>query len=239
MMQRHLKFSTMAYFPIRRFSTIIESMSQHGHLNDSRLLFPRIPFMLQCSCISRSSRPLGYYDALEITPTATQAQVKKQYYRLSKQYHPDTNKNENAAKKFRDISEAYEVLGNITKRRMYDKGVLNIGVAASPTEAEEYSKKFYESRSKRRQAPSTTGRTPIYDFDEWSKTHYENTFKKQEKGKECIDKLKKKLEKDKEESKSESIMIVMIFFVFLVFYQTTVKGIFDFDTDEKEPKKRG
>lgn len=234
-MQKYFQVSTMPNFQVRRFSTIIESMSRHGSFIDSRLLFPPLPFMQQCCCISKSSRPLGYYDSLEVTPNATQAQVKKQYYELSKQYHPDTNKKDNAAKKFRDISEAYEVLGNITKRRMYDQGVLNIGVASSPAEAEDYSKKFYESRSKRRQAPTTSGRTPIYDFDEWSKLHYENTFRRKENAKDRLEFLRKRAEKEKEESKSESVMMVMVFFVCLVFYQTTIKGIFDRDT--REPKK--
>lgn len=64
-----------------------------------------------------------YYDTLGISPSATQNDIKSAYYRLSMLYHPDKNKgSETAAQKFRDISEAYEVLGNYKTRKLYDKG---------------------------------------------------------------------------------------------------------------------
>lgn len=68
----------------------------------------------------------NYYDDLEIPKTSTQSEIKNAYYSLSKEYHPDKNKTEVAAKKFRSISEAYEVLGNFRKRRMYDKGQFTV-----------------------------------------------------------------------------------------------------------------
>lgn len=65
----------------------------------------------------------NHYDSLGLTSKATQADVKSAYYKLSMRYHPDKNKgSEEASKQFRDISEAYEVLGNVKLRRMYDKG---------------------------------------------------------------------------------------------------------------------
>ncbi|CAL4078382.1 unnamed protein product [Meganyctiphanes norvegica] len=228
----------MPNFTGRRFTTIIGTMCRHGSCIDSGLLSPRLPSVQQRFCISKTSRPLSYYEALEITPGANQSQVKKQYYKLSKQYHPDTNKENSAAIKFREISEAYEVLGNITKRRMYDKGLINIGVSSSPAEAEEYSKRFYESRSKRSQAPTASGRTPIYDFDEWSKLHYESTFRRSESGKERVEFLREKKRVDLEESKGESIMVFVMFLVFLVFYQTTVGFFYNNDIVDKDPKKK-
>lgn len=65
----------------------------------------------------------NHYNSLGITSKATQADVKGAYYKLSMIYHPDKNEgSSDAAQKFRDISEAYEVLGNIRLRRLYDKG---------------------------------------------------------------------------------------------------------------------
>lgn len=65
----------------------------------------------------------NHYDSLGITPKATQSEVKNAYYKLSMQYHPDRNEgSEAAAKQFRDITSAYEVLGNVKMRRLYDKG---------------------------------------------------------------------------------------------------------------------
>lgn len=67
----------------------------------------------------------NHYESLGISPGSTQGEVKSAYYKLSKVYHPDKNQgNEEYAKKFRDISEAYEVLGNTQSRRLYDKGEL-------------------------------------------------------------------------------------------------------------------
>lgn len=65
----------------------------------------------------------NHYDVLGITPKATQTDVKAAYYRLSMVYHPDKNEGCNSAsEKFRDITTAYEVLGNFKLRRLYDKG---------------------------------------------------------------------------------------------------------------------
>ena len=48
-------------------------------------------------------------------------EVKKEYRKLAKKYHPDANPgNQKAEEKFKDISEAYEVLGNKEKRHKYD-----------------------------------------------------------------------------------------------------------------------
>lgn len=71
------------------------------------------------TCVAANS----FYDALGITKAATQQDIKKAYYKLSKVYHPDKNKGcLNSAEKFRLVSEAYEVLGNFRTRRLYDKG---------------------------------------------------------------------------------------------------------------------
>lgn len=68
----------------------------------------------------------SHYDALGITPKATQAEVKSAYYKKSMEFHPDRNKgSDDAAQQFRDASSAYEVLGNVKLRRLYDKGVMN------------------------------------------------------------------------------------------------------------------
>ena len=58
-----------------------------------------------------------YYKILGINPTASQEEIKKTYRKLSKSYHPDMGGNEN---KFKEISEAYDMLGNENKRKGYD-----------------------------------------------------------------------------------------------------------------------
>ncbi|KAK2949623.1 putative Chaperone protein DnaJ [Blattamonas nauphoetae] len=65
-----------------------------------------------------------YYKILDIPRTATQEEVKKAYKRQSKIFHPDRNKDiskEEAESRFSDIAEAWEVLGDAEKRRVFDQ----------------------------------------------------------------------------------------------------------------------
>ncbi len=63
-----------------------------------------------------------FYAVLGVPAKATAEELKKQYRRLAKQYHPDSNKGDpKAADRFKEISEAYNVLGDATKRRQYDE----------------------------------------------------------------------------------------------------------------------
>ena len=63
-----------------------------------------------------------YYKILGVDRKASQPEIKKAYRKLAKQYHPDKNPDDKAAeKKFKDISEAYEVLGDEENRKKYDQ----------------------------------------------------------------------------------------------------------------------
>ncbi|ENN79355.1 hypothetical protein HUJ04_009354 [Dendroctonus ponderosae] len=63
----------------------------------------------------------NYYEILGVGRNASPAEIKKAYYKLAKQYHPDVNKNDpEAQRKFQDASEAYEILGDDGKRKQYD-----------------------------------------------------------------------------------------------------------------------
>lgn len=61
-----------------------------------------------------------YYQILGVPRNASAKEVKTAYYKLAKQFHPDQNKDASAKQKFQDVSEAYEVLSDETKRREYD-----------------------------------------------------------------------------------------------------------------------
>jgi curved DNA-binding protein CbpA len=64
---------------------------------------------------------LRYYDILEVSPVATQEEIKKSFRNLALKYHPDKNKNsEESKQRFMKIVEAYEVLSNEQSRRKYD-----------------------------------------------------------------------------------------------------------------------
>ncbi|RPA87082.1 DnaJ-domain-containing protein [Ascobolus immersus RN42] len=78
------------------------------------------------------------YDALGIQPSATQDDIKKAYRKGALKYHPDKAGKDNAtaAEKFKDISQAYEILSDPEKRKVYDQFgldfILRGGTAAPP-----------------------------------------------------------------------------------------------------------
>lgn len=61
-----------------------------------------------------------YYSQLNVSKGATQDEIKKAYFKLAKEFHPDVNKAPEAKEKFATINEAYETLGDDSKRRVYD-----------------------------------------------------------------------------------------------------------------------
>lgn len=62
-----------------------------------------------------------YYEILGVSRNATEKEIKKAYRRLARKYHPDVNPSKDAEEKFKEISEAYEVLMDKNKRAQYDR----------------------------------------------------------------------------------------------------------------------
>lgn len=62
-----------------------------------------------------------YYKVLGVTDKATQADIKQAYRKLARKYHPDVSKEKDAESRFKEVGEAYEVLGDAEKRAEYDQ----------------------------------------------------------------------------------------------------------------------
>ncbi|XP_008280766.1 dnaJ (Hsp40) homolog, subfamily C, member 30b [Stegastes partitus] len=118
----------------------------------------------------------AYYDILKVSPSATQSQIKTAYYKQSFIYHPDKNPGSNEAIQcFSEISEAYTVLGNISLRRKYDRGILSqsdIQNAGRPSSKESTGRSTGSPQQHSARQFTQPGGKPIFDFDAFYRGHY-------------------------------------------------------------------
>lgn len=147
----------------------------------------------------------GYYDILEVTPAATQAQIKTAYYKQSFLFHPDRNAGSDAATaRFSEISEAYTVLGNKTLRKKYDRGLLSlsdlVGTArASGKDAAGSGAK--QPGTSRRSVMEPDGQEKI--FDDFFKSHYHEQLRREKELRVRREEFLKKQTESFEEKKSD------------------------------------
>jgi molecular chaperone DnaJ len=62
-----------------------------------------------------------FYKELGLGKNATKDEIKKSYFKLAKEFHPDVNKAASAKDKFATVNEAYETLSDESKRKIYDQ----------------------------------------------------------------------------------------------------------------------
>ncbi|XP_069470892.1 dnaJ homolog subfamily C member 30, mitochondrial [Ambystoma mexicanum] len=116
----------------------------------------------------------AYYDILGVAGSATQSEIKTAYYRQSFLYHPDRNSgNRQSADRFSEITEAYHILGSVTLRKKYDRGILSLEDVRSAGKPSE--RKEGPAMAKRAQTTSSSHYSPskpVFDFDEFYRAHY-------------------------------------------------------------------
>nr|QTU90361.1 DnaJ homolog subfamily C member 30 [Nilaparvata lugens] len=172
-----------------------------------------------------------YYSVLGLSPGATVGEIKSAYYNLSMIYHPDKNDGSaEAAEKFRSITEAYDILSNINRKKLYDKGLHNPSTSSTDTCK---TKDNFKNRS----SVPQYGRTPYYDFDSWTKAHYGRTFRQDQSEKARVNNLKRS-EIDAKANRKIDISLMGILVVFLTL-SCLLEYIYESNLDKvKETNKK-
>ncbi|KAL6116050.1 dnajc30 [Pungitius sinensis] len=179
---------------LRAFCAVVFILAERG--SDNRKRLKRHPDPLHASTRGYSRRrdssskqpPLlhrsrtSYYDTLKVSPAATQSQIKTAYYKQSFVYHPDKNPgDEEATQRFSEVSEAYTVLGSISLRRKYDRGILSRSEAQGagrPSSGEAASQSAGPPQQKQQQHLyrarrfTQAGGKTMFDFDAFYRAHY-------------------------------------------------------------------
>jgi len=90
------------------------------------------------------------YDTLGVSKSASADEIRKAYRKLARKYHPDVNPNDKSAElQFKQVSAAYEVLGDDTKRKSYDEfGEASLQGGFDPAKAREY-QRWQQTRQQR------------------------------------------------------------------------------------------
>ena len=114
---------------------------------------------------------MDYYAILGLQKSASQDDVKKAYRKLARKYHPDLNPNDKEAeKKFKEINEANEVLGNPENREKYDK------YGENWKHGEEYEKMRQQQQSSGRSAGGFEGFSGNYGGGEDFSDFFQSMF---------------------------------------------------------------
>ncbi|XP_057494654.1 chaperone protein dnaJ A7A, chloroplastic-like isoform X1 [Actinidia eriantha] len=118
------KLSTCSKCFSRKMKALASPSSSIFSQNSLHVLFNMVPS--RSPCHRRGTRLIvradsNYYSVLGVSKKASKSEIKTAYRKLARSYHPDVNKEPRAEQKFKEISNAYEVLSDDEKRPIYDK----------------------------------------------------------------------------------------------------------------------
>ncbi|GIZ09413.1 DnaJ C-terminal domain-containing protein [Flavobacterium sp. UMI-01] len=125
---------------------------------------------------------IDYYKILEVDKNATEAEIKKAYRKLARKYHPDLNPNDKEAeRKFKEINEANEVLGNPNNRKKYDQ------YGENWQHSEEFEK--YQQQQKQQQTHQAGSygdfQSGNQDFSDFFESVFGNQFSSRQQGRQA------------------------------------------------------
>jgi hypothetical protein len=105
-----------------------------------------------------------YYSILNISNNSTKEEIIKSFRELAKKYHPDKNSSPNASDKFREIFEAYEILKNDEKRKVYDQYWNAKYKRKEEKPQTDFEPEFKEQREYAKQTADKYSKMPYEDF---------------------------------------------------------------------------
>ena len=145
----------------------------------------------QDSCSTHDDSDDSFYSFLGIESNASMSQIKKAYYRLALEFHPDKNKSEQAEHKFKELTRIYRVLSDPSKRKHYDLygdieqeeidwedaaavfAVIQSWIADQKTVQQRQFLSFFEQQNKLREQ-GTVSEEEKTELEELFKTHNQN-----------------------------------------------------------------
>lgn len=141
-----------------------------------------------CRLISNINFEKDYYKVLDLNKNATHQDIRKAYLNLAKQHHPDAPTGNE--EKFKQLGEAYEVLGNEKSRKEYDTG--RSSGATGGSQSRQYQQSYQQSYQQKTRRRSPYGEDPFQQWDDFFRqqqnTHnqsrqkqHEEQFKQQQK----------------------------------------------------------
>nr|DBA34185.1 TPA: hypothetical protein GDO54_001768 [Pyxicephalus adspersus] len=159
-----------------------------------------------------------YYDLLEVSGNATQSQIKTAYYKQSFRYHPDRNAgNEDATRRFGQVTEAYHVLGTTSLRKKYDRGILgpeDVRNARKPSGRSSSPSRKDTAGQKQTSSTSFSPAKPMFDFDAFYQAHYGEQLAREQ----FYKQRRAQMEKQKEEQRLAKQMNRMVDVSNVVFF---------------------
>ncbi|MGG6239976.1 J domain-containing protein [Nodosilinea sp. AN01ver1] len=112
-----------------------------------------------------------HYQTLDVNETATQAEIKRAYRRLAKQYHPDSQSDQASHDRIARINTAYEVIGDPSRRTVYDQQRQGVATVDPVTSAANRAKRTADAQEVYRYAREATQSSEARE-DAWLKLVY-------------------------------------------------------------------